>query len=76
MTKSISDLFGDYVDPYRKKKLKELAEKAQPKTAAAGPVTHICSCCGSNQAWYSSDHGVTWQCFKHQSVFNSPPQAK
>ena len=76
MTKSISDLFGDYVDPYRKKKLKELAEKEQPKTAAAGPVTHICSCCGSNQAWYSSDHGVTWQCFKHQSVFNSPPQAK
>ena len=74
--KDIKSLFGDYSDPYRKKKLKELAENEQPKTAAAGPVTHICSCCGSNQAWYSSDHGVTWQCFKHQSVFNSPPQAK
>ena len=74
--KDIKSLFGDYSYPYRKKKLKELAEKEQPKTAAAGPVTHICSCCGSNQAWYSSDHGVTWQCFKHQSVFNSPPQAK
>ena len=74
--KDIKSLFGDYSDPYRKKKLKELAEKEQPKTAAAGPVTHICSCCGSNQAWYSSDHGVTWQCFEHQSVFNSPPQAK
>jgi len=66
MTKSVGDLFGDYVDPYRKKKLKELAEKEHPKEAAAGPVTHICSCCGSQQAWYSSDHGATWQCFNHK----------
>jgi hypothetical protein len=28
-------------------------------------VNKYCSVCGSPQAWRSSDHGMTWQCFAH-----------
>ena len=62
----IGDLFGDYATPFKKKILDELAKKqdSQPK---ARHITHTCSYCGSQQAWHSSDHGATWQCFNHKS---------
>ena len=28
-------------------------------------VNKTCSVCGSPQAWRSSDHGATWQCWAH-----------
>jgi len=31
----------------------------------SGGINRKCSVCGSPQAWRSSDHGMTWQCFAH-----------
>jgi len=65
----IGDLFGEYATPFKKKILEELAKKqeSQPNSPKPRHVTHICSHCGSQQAWYSSDHGATWQCFNHKN---------
>ena len=30
-----------------------------------GGIERNCSVCGSKQAWRSSDHGMTWQCWEH-----------
>ena len=64
----IGDLFGNYSDPYRKKKLKQLAEQKETpgKVRSKGPKEKNCSCCGSNWAWHSSDDGKTWQCREHK----------
>ena len=60
----IGDLFGDFAStPFEKRKIKQITEK---KSAAAQHVTKNCSDCDSEQAWYSSDHGLTWQCHAHR----------
>jgi len=64
----IDDLFGEYADPWRKKRLKEMSEnkKAPEKRRSTGPKENIWSYCGSNWAWHSSDDGKTWQCRENQ----------
>ena len=63
----IGDLFGEYATPFKKKILEELSKKQEPKPGAkTRHITHTCSYCGSQQAWHSSDHGATWQCFNHK----------
>ena len=63
----IGDLFGDYATPFKKKILQKLAESKNPERAASPRhITKNCSDCDSQQAWYSSDHGTTWQCFNHK----------
>jgi len=67
----IGDLFGDFAStPFEKKKIKQIAAvyKAESKKVDAAPrhVTKNCSDCDSEQAWYSSDHGSTWQCHAHR----------
>lgn len=61
----IGDLFGNYATPFKKKILQQLADSRENKSAkpAARHITKNCSDCDSEQAWYSSDHGATWQCF-------------
>lgn len=64
----IDDLFGDYYDPNRKKKLDKYAEEMK-RQAKQRPrhITKNCSVCGSTWAHYSSDYGRTWQCKKHRA---------
>lgn len=66
----IGDLFGEYAStPFEKRKTKEvsaLRRDFESKRKAPGHVTKNCSDCDSEQAWYSSDHGSTWQCHAHR----------
>ena len=70
----INDLFGDYATPFKRRVLEKYAEEqeirnrikaTQQKHKKMG-ITKNCSDCGSEQAWYSSDSGMTWQCFNHR----------
>jgi hypothetical protein len=62
----IDDLFGDYYDPNRKKKLEKYAEEIRQQ-AQQRPrhITKNCSVCGHTWAHYSNDYGRTWQCKQH-----------
>ena len=58
---------GDYADPWRKKNLKKkVKDSSSVRVGFNGPKEKICSHCKNNRAWYSKDHGKTWQCFEHK----------
>lgn len=65
---NIGDLFGEYATPFKKKVMKEILDRIE-ETRKKQKMTHItknCSDCESEQAWYSSDYGTTWQCHAHK----------
>lgn len=41
-------------------------EKQKLKPNKPTHVEKICSECGNNQAWYSNDRGLSWQCWQHK----------
>jgi len=65
----IDDLFGDYCDPNKKKKLEKYAEElAQQKRSRPKHITKNCSVCGSSRAHFSSNYGRTWECKTHTTM--------
>ena len=57
------DLFGDYADPWRKKKLKNLVEKEQPKEAAVSATLAATSDISIPSATLGGDGAVSPSCF-------------
>ena len=64
----IKDLFGDFSTPFKKLEMKKLADRMEEarRKQKKMHITKNCSDCESEQAWYSSDHGLTWQCHTHR----------
>jgi hypothetical protein len=64
----IKDLFGEFSTPFKKLEIKKLADRMEEarRKQRKMHITKNCSDCESEQAWYSSDHGLTWQCHTHK----------